>query len=125
MSTVNDYIEMLSGYDITAQATIDIVAMCEKEIGTEYITTDLRNKAVALLAMHWLSLGQTSSGTITQVGQIASEKEGDLSRTYKFNSKTKFSDDFLSQTSYGIALMSLNRANFFKPRNRAFTWLPL
>lgn len=121
MATVDDYIEAMSSFDVEAQTTIDMVALMELEIGTEYV---LRNKAVALISMHWLSLPVDSSGNHSQSGTIISEKEGGLSREYGFNGKNvSFSDSFLSLTSYGIALMSLNKGSFFKPRTRANLWL--
>jgi len=123
MSTVNDYINTLSSFDVNDQSVIDLITLMEKEIGTEYPTTDLRNKAVALLTMHWLSLTKNSSGNYNQVGSVQQEKEGDLSRKYGFHGKVDFSDSFLSQTPYGIALMSLNKSCFFKPKTRAFNWL--
>lgn len=123
MASVNDYIKAMSSLNVDDQATIDMVALMELEVGTEYCTDDLRNKAIALLTMHWLTLPTDGSGNHSQSGSILSEKEGDLSRRYGFSSKTSFSDPFLSLTSYGIALMALNKGCFFKPRTRAFQWL--
>ena len=122
MSTVNGYIQAFSSFDILDQSTINMIALMEKEIGNEYSSTDLRNKAIALLTMHNLTIFN-SNNNAQATGTIQSEKEGDLSIKYGFSGKTKFKDDFLSQTQYGLMLLSLNKGQFFKPRTRANSWL--
>lgn len=119
MSTVSEYIEARSNFDPTTPENIILISMAELEIGRNYCNDDLRNKAVSLVVMHWLSLNTDSSGNNSTVGTIKSEKEGDLSRSYGFQGKiNKIKDPFWYQTGYGLELMSLNRSCFFGPRNR-------
>lgn len=97
--------------DFAADPNIDdFIAEAEKETGTVY--GDLRDKAVALLVMHWLEM-RDRGGTS---GMIKSEREGDLSRSYGLSGQT--TDDYLSQTAWGLELLDLRRATIFRYGNR-------
>jgi len=125
MPTVNQYISIYSSFDPEEQSIIDLVAAHEIEIGNNYPSTDIRNKAVALLTLHWLSLPVANGDSASQTGSIKSVKEGKLSVTYGGyqQGKSNHLDPFLSQTQYGLMLISLNKACFFKPTSRAISWL--
>jgi len=125
--SVNDYIISLSSYDTASQQVITLVAMHEKEFGHEYYTEEIRNKAVALYTCHVLKILEDGSGgnNLGSAGTIKSQKEGDLAVTKGFhNNNIDFNDNFLGLTNYGIMLMSLNKASFFKPMTKANEWLP-
>lgn len=67
---------------------------------------DKYNYAVALRAAHTLTLADPVYGSSS--GAVKSRKEGDLSISY---GSTKGVNGYLSQTSYGIELAGLIRAN--------------
>lgn len=91
---------------------------------------DKHQYALALRVMHWYALeeraggnpgsGGGTSGGSGQAGSVKSEKEGDLARSYGMSDKVSAGNSDLSQTSYGIELMALIRACFFKPRTRMY-----
>ena len=70
-----------------------------------------RNYAIALLVLHWLEL-ETRGGA---AGAIASEKEGDLARSYAVNKK---SIGELDSTKWGAELGRIRASLIFSPRNR-------
>lgn len=67
---------------------------------------DKYNYAIALRAAHTLTLADPDYGASS--GAVKSRKEGDLSISY---GTTKGVNGYLSQTSYGIELLGLIRAN--------------
>lgn len=86
---------------------------------------DRYNLAVGLRVCHNLALEElrgatnpTESSGTAQPGRIASEREGDLSRSYDVSSLTeKYAD--LANTAYGLELIDLINASTFGPRTRA------
>jgi len=76
-----------------------------------------KNDAIALLVLHWLSL--ENRGTAAAGGAITSEREGDLGRSYG----AAITQGDLSQTTWGIQLLSLRKMLIFGPRNRLTTEL--
>lgn len=96
----------------------DLIIEAEKEVSeSEYNTTDLRNKAIALIVMHWIALDKRdpTGGT---AGAIKSEKEGDLSRSFGTTSDNGGIDSYYSQTSWGLEFLRLQAQCFVKPINR-------
>ena len=91
------------------------------------------NFAVALRVLHVLTLevihnGLTSASTsgTAIAGIIASESEGDLSRSYENTSASMGAGVAgryvnLSTTAYGTELIELINSTFFKPRTRAMS----
>lgn len=88
----------------------DLLELAEEETGSAYGT--LRNKAVALLVLHWLTKDKRGGAS----GPIQSESEGQLSRSYGSSSNVEGGD--LSSTSYGAELLNLRRGSFMAARNR-------
>lgn len=93
-----------------------LISEATKEVGSEYCS-DLKNKAIALLTMHWIALSKKDA-TGNTTGSITSEKEGQLSRTYGGMSNSSGIDPYLALTSWGIELYNLQRKCFVLPRNR-------
>ena len=87
----------------------DLLALAEEETGSAYGTS--RNKAVALLVLHWLTKEKRGGAS----GAITSESEGQLSRSY--GSASDAGGDY-STTSYGAELLNLRRGSFISARNR-------
>lgn len=95
----------------------DYLEQAELETGTNY--GDLRNKAVFLLAAHWMALAaRGGGGSSSAPGAIKSEKEGDLARSYGAIGTGGDIDLFLSQTTWGVELYNLQRSCFILPRTR-------
>lgn len=95
----------------------DLIAEAELEVSeSEYNTANLRNKAIALIVMHWVALNKRDS-TGGTAGVIKSEKEGDLSRSFSVNNSDDI-DSYYSQTTWGLEFLRLQQQCFFKPRNR-------
>ncbi len=86
--------------------------------------------ALALQVLHWYALderaggnpgsGGGTSGGSGVAGSVKSEKEGDLARSYGMSESVSKGDADLSQTSYGLELLRLRGALFFKPRTRMY-----
>jgi hypothetical protein len=117
MPTIQEYIEHRSSYDPLDPTVAALIAMAEVEIGHCYCNDDMRNKAIALLVMHWLVIQESGSQESGVTGSVKSQKEGDLAQSWGTNSN-KTGDPFLSQTSYGLELQMLNKQCFVLPRNR-------
>lgn len=86
----------------------------------------LKNKATFLLMMHWFALDDRgaavgSSGGTEIGGTIKREKEGSLEREYMldFSLTARYPD--LSQTRWGLELLSLRKKTIFGPRSRFTT----
>lgn len=104
---------------LTEPNLIDLINEAENEVGNEYPTSALRNKAVALTVMHWIAIHRRSGSSGTSVsGAITSEKEGDLARSYGSVSSSGSGDSDLSQTAWGLELMRLNNGTLLGPRTR-------
>ena len=83
----------------------------------------LKNKAIALLMMHWLFLDDRDSGNQGIGGTVKREKEGMLEKEYMidFSLTVRYPD--LSQSKWGLELIRLRRAKIITARNR-FTPYP-
>jgi hypothetical protein len=100
----------------------DLIIQASDETGNSY--GKHRNKAIALLVMHWLTLEDNSSNTTGAVGQIVGQQEYGLSITRAFSSSSNssqggmFDDAYLKQTQYGLELISLKRKCIFPLHSR-------
>ncbi len=94
-----------------------LLELAESQIGADAYGT-LRNTAVALQALHWLTLQER--GKAGASGNIVSETEGDLSRTY---AQTATTSD-LSTTIYGQELDALGKKGSLSFVNRRFGTFP-
>jgi hypothetical protein len=98
---------------ITVNARINsLIELAELETGD--IFGALRNKAVALLVLHWYSLD--ARGAAAASGNITQESEGDLSRSY--GRITGTGDDELNSSVWGSQLKRLRNSCIFSARNR-------
>ncbi len=77
---------------------------------------DLQNDAIALMTMHLMAL-DSRPGSGNAVGNVKSEKEGDLSRSFGINDSGD-GDPYLSQTTWGLEYQRLMDTKFLLPRNR-------
>jgi hypothetical protein len=93
-----------------------MITMAGEQIGNGY--GDLRNNAIALLVCHWMALSNRDGGNTGVAGNIKSEKEGDLSRSYGVNSPDSDRTGYLSQTSWGLELLRIRRKTIIKPITR-------
>lgn len=69
-----------------------------------------RTSAVALLALHYLAIGERGAGGAA--GAITSESEGDLSRSYA-SPQSNLNDYDFGSTIWGMELLRLRRSCFF------------
>jgi hypothetical protein len=93
---------------------VTLLTLAEAETSTAYGTH--RPTAVALLTLHWLALQERGKGG--SAGQLTSESEGDLSRTYAAPVAGSSSDGSLSSTSWGQELLRLRRGCILGIRTR-------
>jgi len=72
------------------------------------LNTDQANAALALYAAHlqWITVNR-ASGSSSSVGNVKSEREGDLARTY---SSISGDDTWLGQSPYGLQFTEIMRA---------------
>lgn len=73
------------------------------------------NEAIALLTMHMMALDSRSSGDA--VGNLKSEKEGDLAKTFG-KSNTGDMPFYYTQTNWGVEYWQTVNSSFVLPRNR-------
>ena len=83
-----------------------VIAIAENQVSTKFCD---RNTAIAYLAAHIL----TVSGRRGVGGVVASEREGDLARSF-----TAIGSHPLDSTAYGLEYRRLVRQCFLLPRNR-------
>jgi len=95
---------------VTVDARVTtLITLATNLTGAVYGTE--RNTAIALTVLHWLTLeGRGGAG-----GSIASEKEGDLARSYH---KPMTDNVYWGSTSWGLELLNLRRMFVFAARNR-------
>lgn len=76
-------------------------------VSTNGLNSDQAAAALALYGAHlqWLTVNRT--GSSSTVGNIKSEKEGDLSRTY---SSVSGDDTWIGQSPYGLQFEEIMRA---------------
>lgn len=86
-----------------------LIATAETQTGPAYGAN--RTLAVAYLTLHWAALQERGRGGAA--GQITSETEGDLSRSYAATALLSGSASAgLAQTSWGLELIRLRKGSF-------------
>lgn len=122
MPTVPQYIATRASIYSADARISDMIEQATLEIG-EVFVGDLRNKAIALLILHWLFLDDRDSNNQGIGGTVKREREGMLEREYMldFSLTKKYPD--LSQTKWGLELIRLRRSSIMTARNR-FTAYP-
>jgi hypothetical protein len=104
--TVMEIITALAPCYKASAAIYSLITLATEETGTSYGV--YRNKAIALLTLHWLALQERGRGGAT--GQITSETEGDLSRSYAATAVASGSSgEALMATSWGQELKRLRK----------------
>lgn len=77
-------------------------------INVAYLDAERANMATALYAAHMLAMSNmTATGGAFASGNVTSEKEGDLSRSY---GAMQHSDTWLGQSAYGQQYLDLTAA---------------
>ena len=121
MITIQNYIDTRApSYSSDSRITA-MTAQATLETGEVFIG-DLRNKAIALLILHWLFIDDRDNGLQGVGGTVKREKEGMLEREYMldFSVTRKWPD--LSQSRWGLELIRLRRSTIMNPRNRFTTY---
>lgn len=123
VNTAQEIIEVKAPQFASDPRLQDLISLSEAQTGT--IFGKNYNLAVALRVCHWLALEQRNGGDsgVSDSGSgisgfISSEKEGDLSRSYKtqISENSHFYD--LSTTTYGVELYRLIKGTMISVRNR-------
>ena len=83
-----------------------LIAAATVFVSTKGLNTDQSNAALALYAAHlqWVTVNRASSDSS---GNIKSEREGDLSRTY---AEMKDEDTWIGQSPYGMQFNDIMKA---------------
>lgn len=118
--TVQEYLEARAPADyLTEPKLAEMKTQAELEVGDNYCSEDIHNKVVALLVCHWIALSKRGDGTNQggAGGTLISEKEGQLARSFG-NAYSITNEAYLSQTSWGLEIIGLQKSCFVMPRNR-------
>lgn len=118
--TVDAYFEARAPTSYLSESSLaELKTQAEVEVGENYCSTDIHNKVVALLVCHWIALSKRGDGTNQGGvgGTLVSEKEGQLARTFG-NAYSITDEAYLSQTSWGLEIIHLQKSCFVMPRNR-------
>lgn len=95
-----------------------LIAIATTQTG-DFGSPDATNTAIALLVCHWIALDKRENGSgLGAAGSIASESEGQLSRSYASTVGASARNAALEQTRWGIELLDLRKSAFFLPRTR-------
>jgi hypothetical protein len=84
-----------------------LIAAATVFVSTAGLNTDQANAALALYAAHlqWITVNHTGSGSNS--GNVKSEREGDLSRTY---GTMQGDDTWIGQSPYGMQFNDIMKA---------------
>ena len=120
--TITEIIELKSP-GLSGDSRLSGMIELAEELTSSTNFGDKYNHAVALLALHWLTLdsqggGSSNSSGSGVTGGIKSEKEGDLSRSYSVPSSDSGNTAYLNRTSFGMELMLLRRSCLILPTTR-------
>ena len=104
----------------TSPGVESLITQADAETTEGYPTTDLRDKAIALLVCHWLTLSKRDAASTGTTGILIGEKEGGLERTYAAPSSSGKNgiDPDLGQTRWGVELYNFQRKYLITIRNR-------
>ena len=120
MPSVQDYIDARAPQYSSDARLSSFQSQATLRTGTVYGT--LRNEAIALLMLHWLTMDDSRGGGVVggsgAAGSIAREKEGALERQYTLDFRLSMKYPDLSQTRWGMELIGLRKENIMGPRNR-------
>ena len=98
-----------------------LVVQADEETGAQF-TGNTRNKAVALLTLHWLAMAERDSNGLSASGAISREKEGAVEREYLNDFMMIGARPDLSATAWGLELLRLRKENIFGPGTRFSTF---
>ena len=120
-TTVLGYIDTRAPhYNGDARLT-SAIEQATAETGENAFPGVLRNKAIFLLVVHWLTLADRDTTNSGNSGSIKREKEGKLEREYLIDFTFTKRYPMLSQTTWGLELVALRRSTIFAPRTRHTT----
>lgn len=105
MTTVQWFRMFASEFSALTDAQVNaLLTAAAVFVSTSGLNTDQANAALALYAAHlqWVSVNHTSGSEIK--GNVKSEKEGDLSRTY---GTMQGDDTWLGQSPYGLQFIDV------------------
>lgn len=114
-----DYVAVRSATYAADPRIGTLLSMAENETGAEFGTN--RNRAIALLALHWISMDDRDSGGQAVGGTVSAEQEGSLRRQYliDFTLTSRYPD--LTQTRWGMERIGLQKGSLIGPRTRFCT----
>lgn len=121
IDTVENILAVIGPQFVTDPRLADFIGLARLETSVNF--GEKYNFAVALRVCHELALeamqggdGGTSTAGSGVSGQITSEKEGDLARSYGKAGSGSDADSALSTTKYGSKLLELRSGHFFFAR---------
>lgn len=109
-------------YNMTTPYIADLIEQASAETGDSY--GQYRNKAIALLVLHWLVLEDNGSNSSGAVGAITEQSEYGLTIRRAFSSTANsssgglFDSEYYKQTQYGLELIQLKRKCIFPLHSR-------
>ena len=115
-----NYIQARAIERATEAGINELISVADQETSTSYYGK-MRYKAVALLVLHWFALRDRDSGASAS-GNLVSDKEGDLARSYSVAPKIMAENPDLSQTTWGVELLQLQSSYFAPPITRRASW---
>ena len=118
MPTAIQYIQTRAPSYVTDPNLTALIEQATLETGDVFGSTDMRNKAIALLVCHWIALGKRDGSGVGITGNISSEAEGDLSRGFGMQGVSTAVDRDLGQTSWGLELIRFRRSRIMNPMTR-------
>jgi len=116
-TTVEGYIATLGPIFVGNALIPDLKEQYDLEVGTVFKRA-IRNKAIALLVLHSLTLNNRDTAGLGAPGALKREKEDRLEREFltDFTLIKDYPD--LAQTQYGVQYIRLMKSCIIAPRNR-------
>lgn len=121
MPTPQEYMELRAPTFYADANRDDYISQADDETGTEYCNSNMRNKAIFLLAAHWMELQARNAGGGAggAPGAIKGAKEGQLSLTFgTVGTPGDSVNTYLGQTVWGVELDNLQKSCFIMARTR-------
>lgn len=114
MSTLSDVKAIVTARspDTVQDSRFDTLVTLASSQVYEQVFGDQYAYAVAMVVLHWYELESRGNS----VGAVQSEKEGQLSRTYKISGD----DDYWLSSAWGAEFLRIRKTLVFAVRNRMF-----
>jgi hypothetical protein len=120
MATAIEYIASRAAMYSTDLRTPLFIEQASLETGTVF-KSSLREKAIALLALHWLTIDDRGIANDGAVGTLKRIKEGSLEKEFMIDFGVTRQDPDLSQTKWGLELRQLRKSCIFAPMTKMST----